>query len=168
MGLPGSVALHNAGRRSRPPPTDRCLQRTYRPSSRLSVGSRDGDRARPSTSSVHFVRAGEDRTMTSATPAAKATRASSPLQAQRMQGTWIVVLGRRVAVRCVFRQNRFMFRIMIAALLVPLSAYGGGSVFEVCKGESKNVVAGTGQLSIAFIYPDDFPGRTTREVLYPI
>jgi hypothetical protein len=61
-----------------------------------------------------------------------------------------------------------MYRIIIAALLVPLSAYGGGSVFEVCKGESKSVVAGTGQLSIAFIYPDDFPGRTTREVLYPI
>lgn len=62
-----------------------------------------------------------------------------------------------------------MFRLLTAALLLaPLSAYGGGSVFEVCKGESKPVVAGTGQLSIAFIYPDDFPGRTSREVLYPI
>jgi hypothetical protein len=41
-------------------------------------------------------------------------------------------------------------------------------VFDVCKGESKKVVEGTGQLSIAPVYPDDFPGRTTREVLYPI
>lgn len=40
--------------------------------------------------------------------------------------------------------------------------------FEVCKGESKTIVPGTGQMSIAVIYPDDFPGRTTREVLYPI
>jgi hypothetical protein len=38
----------------------------------------------------------------------------------------------------------------------------------VCKGESKRIVEGTGQLSIAPIYPDDFPGRTTRTVLYPI
>jgi hypothetical protein len=61
-----------------------------------------------------------------------------------------------------------MYRLVFAALLAPVSAYGGGSVFEVCKGESKPVVAGTGQLSIAFIYPDDFPGRTSREVLFPI
>lgn len=41
-------------------------------------------------------------------------------------------------------------------------------VFEVCKGESKAIVSGMGQMSIAVIYPDDFPGRTTRTVLYPI
>jgi hypothetical protein len=41
-------------------------------------------------------------------------------------------------------------------------------VFDVCKGESKRIVDGSGQMSIAVIYPDDFPGRTTREVLYPI
>jgi hypothetical protein len=41
-------------------------------------------------------------------------------------------------------------------------------VFEVCKGESKTIVSGAGQMSIAVIYPDDFPGRTTRTVLYPI
>jgi hypothetical protein len=51
------------------------------------------------------------------------------------------------------------------ALAVPAHADG---VFEVCKGESKHVVAGTGQMSIAFVYPDDFPGRTTRQVLVPI
>jgi len=61
-----------------------------------------------------------------------------------------------------------MYRLIIAALLVPISARAGGSVFDVCKGESKPLVAGTGQLSIAFVYPDDFPGRTTREVLFPI
>ncbi len=39
---------------------------------------------------------------------------------------------------------------------------------HVCKGESKPIAAGTGQLQIALIVPDDFPGRTTREVLFPI
>jgi hypothetical protein len=56
---------------------------------------------------------------------------------------------------------------IIGLLLVAAPAYADG-VFDVCKGESKAVVAGTGQLSIAVVYPDDFPGRTTREVLYPI
>lgn len=55
--------------------------------------------------------------------------------------------------------------ILLAIQAVP--AYADG-VFDVCKGESKTVVPGTGQMSIAVIYPDDFPGRTTREVLYPI
>jgi len=58
--------------------------------------------------------------------------------------------------------------LLVAALLVPVTAHAGGAVFDVCKGESKSIVAGTGQLSIAFVYPDDFPGRTTREVLFPI
>ena len=48
---------------------------------------------------------------------------------------------------------------------ISTPAYADG-VFDVCKGESKAVVPGTGQMSIAVIYPDDFPGRTTREVLY--
>jgi hypothetical protein len=56
---------------------------------------------------------------------------------------------------------------IVALLLVAAPAHADG-IFDVCKGESKTVVAGTGQLSIAVIYPDDFPGRTTREVLYPI
>lgn len=62
-----------------------------------------------------------------------------------------------------------MSRLAIAvfAIMLSTSAHAGG-VFEVCKGESKTVVPGTGQMSIAVIYPDDFPGRTTREVLYPI
>lgn len=53
------------------------------------------------------------------------------------------------------------------ALALPTSARADG-VYDVCKGESKRIVAGTGQMSIAFVYPDDFPGRTSREVLYPI
>lgn len=53
------------------------------------------------------------------------------------------------------------------AILLPATAHADG-VFDVCKGESKSIVPGTGQMSIAVIYPDDFPGRTTREVLYPI
>lgn len=53
------------------------------------------------------------------------------------------------------------------ALSVSATAHAD-SVFDVCKGESKTIVSGAGQMSIAPIYPDDFPGRTTREVLYPI
>src|SRR3954469_15192238 len=63
-----------------------------------------------------------------------------------------------------------MIRLLIAltfTLAAVTHAHADG-VFDVCKGESKAIVPGTGQLSIAVIYPDDFPGRTTREVLYPI
>ena len=53
-----------------------------------------------------------------------------------------------------------MYRLPIALLilLVPAVARADGGVFDVCKGESKRVVAGTGQLSIALVFPDDFPG----------
>lgn len=56
--------------------------------------------------------------------------------------------------------------IMLAAVLAAPTARA--DVFDVCKGESKKIVAGTGKLSIALVFPDDFPGRTTREVLFPI
>jgi hypothetical protein len=59
-----------------------------------------------------------------------------------------------------------MMRITLSVLLLASTAHAG--VFEVCKGESKALVAGTGQLQIAFVYPDDFPGRTSKEVLFPI
>lgn len=62
--------------------------------------------------------------------------------------------------------SRFALLIPLA-LAFPTSARADG-VYDVCKGESKRIVAGTGQMSIAFVYPDDFPGRTSREVLYPI
>jgi len=60
-----------------------------------------------------------------------------------------------------------------AAFLIPLVLLGSTAaradgVYDVCKGESKRIVTGNGQMSIAFVYPDDFPGRTSREVLYPI
>ncbi|HEY1551318.1 MAG TPA: hypothetical protein VGG28_25995, partial [Kofleriaceae bacterium] len=56
---------------------------------------------------------------------------------------------------------------IIVAIGFAAPAYADG-VFDVCKHESKTVVPGTGQMSIAVIYPDDFPGRTTRQVLFPI
>jgi hypothetical protein len=53
----------------------------------------------------------------------------------------------------------------VAVSLIALSAFAGtahaNDVFEVCKGESKPVVAGTGKMSIAVVYPDDFPVTTT-------
>jgi hypothetical protein len=62
------------------------------------------------------------------------------------------------------RMHRLVI-VLVIALAAP--AYADG-VFDVCKHESKTVVPGTGQMSIAVIYPDDFPGRTTRQVLFPI
>jgi hypothetical protein len=63
--------------------------------------------------------------------------------------------------------SRLAFLLVPIALSLSTAAHADG-VFDVCKGESKKIVDGTGQMSIAVIYPDDFPGRTTREVLYPI
>jgi hypothetical protein len=57
---------------------------------------------------------------------------------------------------------------VVLSILVLSTAAHADDVFEVCKGESKTIVSGAGQMSIAVIYPDDFPGRTTRTVLYPI
>lgn len=58
--------------------------------------------------------------------------------------------------------------LIVAALLASSSTVARADVFDVCKGESKKIVSGTGQLSIALVFPDDFPGRTSREVLFPI
>jgi hypothetical protein len=58
--------------------------------------------------------------------------------------------------------------ICLFILIAPAGVRADQGVFDVCKGESKRVVAGTGQLSIALVFPDDFPGRTTHEVLFPI
>lgn len=51
-------------------------------------------------------------------------------------------------------------RAAIAVLLLTTSARAD-NIFDVCKGESKTSVAGTGKLSIAVVYPDDFPVTTT-------
>jgi hypothetical protein len=61
-----------------------------------------------------------------------------------------------------------MKRLLVMAAIVAASPAQAQNVFEVCKGESKRIVTGQGKLSIAIILPDDFPGRTTREVLFPI
>src|SRR5215468_9246912 len=67
-------------------------------------------------------------------------------------------------------ESQAMYRLPIALLIVlaPTVVRADHGVFDVCKGESKHIVAGTGQLSIALVFPNDFPGRTTREVLFPI
>lgn len=57
---------------------------------------------------------------------------------------------------------------LVAAFVAALGGTARADVFDVCKGESKRIVSGTGQLSIALVFPDDFPGRTSREVLFPI
>ena len=49
----------------------------------------------------------------------------------------------------------------LVALLALAGTAHANDVFEVCKGESKTVVAGTGKMSIAVVYPDDFPVTTT-------
>lgn len=57
---------------------------------------------------------------------------------------------------------------MVAAALAAQAGSARADVFDVCKGESKRIVSGTGKLSIALVFPDDFPGRTSREVLFPV
>ena len=52
--------------------------------------------------------------------------------------------------------------IFIALVLACATARADG-VFDVCKGESKTVVAGTGKLSIAVVYASDFPITTTPQ-----
>ena len=58
------------------------------------------------------------------------------------------------------RMTRARFAPLIALVALAGTAHAN-DVFEVCKGESKTVVAGTGQMSIAVVYPDDFPVTTT-------
>lgn len=48
-----------------------------------------------------------------------------------------------------------------ALALLAGTAHAQKDVFEVCKGESKKVVSGTGKMSIAVVYPTDFPAETT-------
>ena len=64
-----------------------------------------------------------------------------------------------------------MMPMVVTAAMVSLVTMAAGvraaradSVFDVCKGESQPAVAGTGQLSIAVVYPDGpggFPAVTT-------
>jgi hypothetical protein len=58
--------------------------------------------------------------------------------------------------------------VIAAVISASVSTAHADDVYAVCKGESKRIVTGTGQLSIALVFPDDFPGRTTRQVLFPV
>jgi hypothetical protein len=75
--------------------------------------------------------------------------------------------GNRTRIgRLVYDAVMKLLIIVIAALTARLAH--ADNVYEICKGESKRIVAGTGKLSIAIVLPDDFPGRTERSVLFPI
>ncbi|MDQ3367117.1 MAG: hypothetical protein M3680_16970 [Myxococcota bacterium] len=52
----------------------------------------------------------------------------------------------------------------IVALLLFARTADAKDVFEVCKGESRTAVAGTGRISIAVVYPSDFPVTTTPQM----
>ena len=54
-----------------------------------------------------------------------------------------------------------MLRVSLLALLVLSSTAYAQNAFEVCKGESKTAVEGTGKMAIAVVYPEDFPVKTT-------
>jgi hypothetical protein len=54
---------------------------------------------------------------------------------------------------------------LTALVLVALSGTAGAqNAFDVCKGESKPAVAGTGKIAIAVVYPNDFPVTTTPQM----
>ncbi len=54
-----------------------------------------------------------------------------------------------------------MLRHGFALLLLVTGTANAQNAFEVCKGESKTVVAGKGKMTIAVVYPEDFPVKTT-------
>ncbi|MBL0212307.1 MAG: hypothetical protein IPQ07_00210 [Myxococcales bacterium] len=54
--------------------------------------------------------------------------------------------------------------VMIAGLGALTGTARADSVFDVCKGESKTAVAGTGKPSIAVVYLGDFPVTTTPQM----
>jgi hypothetical protein len=54
-----------------------------------------------------------------------------------------------------------MLRLSLVALTLLAVPARAQNAFDVCKGESKTVVAGTGKIAIAVVYPEDFPVKTT-------
>lgn len=56
-----------------------------------------------------------------------------------------------------------MHRVIVVAVVLAgsVTAARADGVFEVCKGESKTIVTGKGKMSIAVVYPDAFPVKTT-------
>ena len=47
-----------------------------------------------------------------------------------------------------------MLRVSLLALLALTSVARAQNAFDVCKGESKTSVAGTGKIALAVVYPD--------------
>src|SRR5262245_21781952 len=54
-----------------------------------------------------------------------------------------------------------MLRLTVVALVLVAAPAYAQNAFEVCKGESKPAVLGKGKISIAVVYPEDFPIKTT-------
>jgi hypothetical protein len=54
-----------------------------------------------------------------------------------------------------------MPRLSLVALVLLVAPASAQNAFDVCKGESKPAVAGKGKISIAVVYPEDFPVKTT-------
>ena len=54
-----------------------------------------------------------------------------------------------------------MLRLSLGFVVVLVATAHAQNAFDVCKGESKPAVAGTGKISIAVVYPNDFPVQTT-------
>jgi hypothetical protein len=50
---------------------------------------------------------------------------------------------------------------LVLLVLVAAAPARAQNAFDVCKGESKTAVAGTGKIAIAVVYPEDFPVKTT-------
>jgi hypothetical protein len=57
-----------------------------------------------------------------------------------------------------------MMRFVFVVLTLLAGTASAQSVFEVCKGESKPAVAGTGKPTLAMVYLDDFPVTTTPQM----
>ena len=54
---------------------------------------------------------------------------------------------------------------ILVGLLLLSGRANANDVFEVCKGESKTVVSGSGKFSVAVVYPSDFPVETTPAIV---
>jgi hypothetical protein len=54
-----------------------------------------------------------------------------------------------------------MLRLSLVALVAMTAPAFAQNAFDVCKGESKPAVLGKGKISIAVVYPEDFPVKTT-------
>jgi hypothetical protein len=58
-----------------------------------------------------------------------------------------------------FPMLRYGFALVL--VIAATRIVSAQNAFDVCKGESKTAVAGTGKIAIAVVYPEDFPVKTT-------